>query len=690
MLISPLALFSSALRNYILSHTNGVFETKYQASRIREDLVQAAFGHRTGSDNGPLFASLRNISLSRDVNAPTTISLEEWAEFDNRKDATTIRGAITDAKGRGDHQFIQLLNSRLKSLRLAWGKLKLVDKRQKYFIEADRMRALGQQPPRSTRNLPLNITTRFVRLGNAPMADRISQYYIRNWNGSNVDEDPRRYIHLLRAYQCGFHEANLDIWEDEKLYDEAEEIPESNSKSDNTNYECGNEENSKMNVDDDRVSCILCCNLKFASRKSLTSHYNSHQKQNVFEKEVQCPECQRKGSHQSRVEKGYLAWLNHLERFHGKNCTPYFQQDLVYPKKYPCPSLECDTIWRDIRFNPRGLSIHFTRGHRNKGVPDKKEQFLNPIKCRLCEPETETLIHNIREWRCHFDLTHDKEPGPATYQCLLCQELVRTENGLKSHIMKLHEKREQMFTKLFTCPVCGPTQEIMGKDAWQEHNHQYHNGGKLTDSTSQSLTKLTYLCLFCRKSQRSRTNLTAHLSRDHGEIFSKPFFCPECIRCSKPNTELFQTRDVWLLHVAREHSTCGTTPEVSDGSFGEQLGSTGGHKRPYKRRKLSSTSPCTETITSSSNKEEGQLSSIDTLAPDGDTIPIDPLLLESPIETRDTFTPTSAKNLSSIPLQEIGDSERPLCAPSPTAPIPKSAPDNSQIPAGDTEFRMYF
>src|SRR6266516_500728 len=116
-----LALFSDALRNYILSHTNTVFEKQYQTSRIREDLLQAAFGRRTGNDNGTLFTLLRNISLSRDLNAPIDLSPDEWAEFEGRVDATMLRAAIAaEARKENNQEILSRLRTRLGYLRRFW------------------------------------------------------------------------------------------------------------------------------------------------------------------------------------------------------------------------------------------------------------------------------------------------------------------------------------------------------------------------------------------------------------------------------------------------------------------------------------------------------------------------------------------------------------------------------------------
>lgn len=173
-----LALFSNALCNYILSHTGAVFESQYQTSRIRGDLMQAAFGQRTGSDNGPLFALLRNISLSCDQNAPVNLTLDDWAEFDGRNNATTLQEAMAEAREQGNQDFFKTLNSRLKYVHRSWKSLKLADKRRKYFEGADRSRAQGQQPPCDRGNISNHVAQVRSRKSNVQMANQIVQHFL--------------------------------------------------------------------------------------------------------------------------------------------------------------------------------------------------------------------------------------------------------------------------------------------------------------------------------------------------------------------------------------------------------------------------------------------------------------------------------------------------------------------------------
>jgi hypothetical protein len=195
------------------------------------------------------------------------------------------------------------------------------------------------------------------------------------------------------------------------------------------------------------------------------------------------------------------------------------------------------------------------------------------------EESSVSLIESIPEWRRHFDLVHGSEKQ-MVFQCYICLEETRTAGGLKSHFCNLHE-RENFFTNPFPCPECvraGHTDapKIRGRKAWQEHIEQCHNGGakeKPLDTSAQSPeTLLHYPCLICLRCHNSRGLLASHLDHAHGELFKKPFQCPECERNGDGDGESFNHKSAWALHVAREHPAhrmdsttclCSASPDVS-------------------------------------------------------------------------------------------------------------------------------
>lgn len=266
------------------------------------------------------------------------------------------------------------------------------------------------------------------------MADQIAQHFQRKWNIANQDEDPHRYLHLLVAYLSRCPKIKLDNWEEEDGWivvekdmeeederkEEGEqlqlhELEDCNEKSEDT--EKGHYENDTSSTG--AYKCLIC-DSSFADRKGLTGHYQRHIEQNIFDEPLQCPACRRKGTI-SAVEEGYLPWLNHLERFHGKDYVPYLPRDQGFTPKYPCPFSDCGKHANERSFSSTGLTAHLSRCHvdaQNAG------HFENAVQCHRCiSDETECssvpLIRSIVEWRLHFDAFHRDDQG-TVYQCLLC------------------------------------------------------------------------------------------------------------------------------------------------------------------------------------------------------------------------------------------------------------------------------
>ena len=176
------------------------------------------------------------------------------------------------------------------------------------------------------------------------MANQIVQHFLRKWNTSNEDRDLGRYVHLLVAYLNQNTKAKLDVWEGEGEGEEEKDEEEDELNDEKSGWD--ENENGKgkkhegTDVPDDRGFICVICVLHFTSRSTLTGHYEKYRQGDFFEQPLQCPEC-RRNKKSASVGKGYLTWLNHLERFHGQSYTPYFRQTEKYPEKYPCPFLNC-------------------------------------------------------------------------------------------------------------------------------------------------------------------------------------------------------------------------------------------------------------------------------------------------------------------------------------------------------------
>lgn len=212
--LTSLAVFSQALSNFILKHTTKVHDISYQSVNIREDLAQAAFNQRAGTDIQLLFATLRNLYLTRDPNAPIKAIEEGKAEFKLRGDYKLLRSAIANAKKEGRSEFQGTLESRLKYLRLTFNQLKFDAERSEYFRIADAARAQGRQPPPSAPRFSRSVAASLAAKSRLPLAEQLSLHFKRKWNCSKED-DPGRYILLVLAYLKNTPKHNLEVWEEE-------------------------------------------------------------------------------------------------------------------------------------------------------------------------------------------------------------------------------------------------------------------------------------------------------------------------------------------------------------------------------------------------------------------------------------------------------------------------------------------
>lgn len=570
-----------------------MFEAQYQTSRIREDLLQAAFGQRTGCDNTHLFAFLRNMSISRDQNAPVDLNPDDWAVFHSRRDVIKLEDAISKVQAARDQaiqgngkeeletltELFRLLRSRHRYLRHAWGKLKLADIRSKYFGEADRARALGKEPSQVERIVSNQTAGIRALKSNAQTADQIVQHFDRKWNVSNDDGDQGRYIDLLVAYGKGCSKAELDLWEDEyenaREYDEDDEDDEDDGTDENDDCD-GNEDNENdteaSKEKEENWKCVIC-DLNFSNRKTLTSHFERHKRAQYFnvKKPRRCPACRKdkKKKEDCLVKSGLLAWFNHLERFHGPYSLPYAPSDLKDPARFPCPFPFCNSKRKDKLFNSRGLNVHLSKAHTTELNERMKDKFKTEIRCGQCcsckrcvsqEVGHAVLVDSVAEWKRHFDMFHADEKR-ILYQCYICQDTIRTAGGLKSHFSNLHERREGYFEKAFSCPEClragniDPP-SIIGRKAWQEHIDQCHNGGakehKPDESVESSDTTSHYPCLICGRCYHARSYLQEHLYLAHKKLFKQtPLQCPRCVR-------QLDNINAWMHHTIREHQMDGS------------------------------------------------------------------------------------------------------------------------------------
>ncbi|KAK3947449.1 hypothetical protein QBC32DRAFT_270797 [Pseudoneurospora amorphoporcata] len=146
-------------------------------------------------------------------------------------------------------------------------------------------------------------------------------------------------------------------------------------------------------------TCLLCLQ-SFTRRRNLSRHHRSvHFTATTFEP-FSCPECQRQGKEEYRIERA-SEWSNHVERVHGSINTPdLFTTPIVKPKPMAtttksksAPCLRCGQLF----YAGNSLSRHMNKYHK----------IDKPFDCPKCKGEGENIqINDLASWLTHTSDVH--------------------------------------------------------------------------------------------------------------------------------------------------------------------------------------------------------------------------------------------------------------------------------------------
>ncbi|KAM7203065.1 hypothetical protein V8F33_002413 [Rhypophila sp. PSN 637] len=272
---------SSALRNYIISHSGVIFENDYQTGVVRPNLALLAFGPKAVNRDETLFSDLRNMSLTRDEGAPISVLEEQIVKFRERNDIAQFRGMIQASTDK---------------------------KRQAYFKEADRLRLQGLEPEPTPGARGAGIA--------APVAVLLSSPRLQNDGElSAVDAGvSKRYIDAQLLHLSSIAPSIPRA------------VPETAAASKSQHK-----------------SCCFICSRDFANHSCLTRHFrDAHLVDGTFDKPLPCRECKRAGGGGAEVVvHGPAQWCNHLEHIHGLIHTPSVNAGVNPRHSMPASRLIC-------------------------------------------------------------------------------------------------------------------------------------------------------------------------------------------------------------------------------------------------------------------------------------------------------------------------------------------------------------
>lgn len=390
---------SSALRNYVMGHTEAVFQSNYQTSVVRADLTTIAFGPKAVGRDETLFNQLRNMTLTRDEGAPTKVSEAQIAKFQERNDITKLRDEIQHTTDKLEKR---RLRSQIRSITGTCKRLQLKADREAYFKEADRLRLQGHQPtPAPDRGGP-GIA--------APVATCLARWEPRDrgeflTNSTRISE---QYIDAQLLYLSStVSTARQRVPEAAAAVAAAPSKPHGASR------------------------CFVCLR-GFPNRTSLTRHFRDiHLRDGTFNNPFSCRECRRTDTAEAVVH-GPAEWCNHLEHTHGRTHTPRFNQGASYQdclSNSPLACLLCEAPMK---------SISTLLAHMNRTEIPRYRKSVH-LACSACTREgvVDAKPMSLWEWLTHALAVHEWAL-PGLVPCLLCGQLCSQGRGLRKHLTTQH------------------------------------------------------------------------------------------------------------------------------------------------------------------------------------------------------------------------------------------------------------
>lgn len=306
---------------------------------LSDDLAHASFGELAGNNND-LSSSMSRVLIARDANAPLYITQDHQANFEKRRDISTLRQLHAKAKVH-EPKMVSAIYHRIEYILFRLNALQLAVLRKEYFMYVDRMRAEGKQTQQIRH--PDYSSTKCARPSRGN-----SDWQTASCIGMLLRQDtkPDVAIQKLIGYLT-----NKPI---KNIFPEAKDS--NRAKSDFT---------------------CLFCSKRYRSKFNLNRHFQQYHLR-ALNKGFPCPECLR-GGIMSPVNASPEAWSSHVARFHDKGNAPNLKlqfkvEDNVHMKE-TCTGKRSRPISLDSLHEP-SKKLRYDPDQKPKILHEDKEEIF--------------------------------------------------------------------------------------------------------------------------------------------------------------------------------------------------------------------------------------------------------------------------------------------------------------------------
>ncbi|KAK8130829.1 hypothetical protein PG984_007267 [Apiospora sp. TS-2023a] len=437
---------TSAMRNYLLSHSTRVFEQSYQPRHFRDDVTRLCFGEQVG-DHTALFQVIQNSSLERDPNAPLDATMEDYDSFEKRRDLTALRklhSEVGQGPGGWDSDEARSIASKIQWVRAKLASLVVEQRRQEYFYEADRLRAQGLSTTALVQ--PQQCSGRSSSIRGGAAAEEIGKLFELSLQMENPEEkDWRSSVSLTEVLELYLDGRGRDV---ELLLAEARPAR-------------AVEESAVAKAPLAKDCRCLLCNMWFFSRYTLSRHntnihYRRGKSGNQFTSRFRCPECRSTAQNDVWIEN-VMHWSNHTESFHGTKCSPIppagaRDENRAWLAKFAPGTENCPPGRGGMKLGKGMCYIclnEFSQagGFYNHWAKHKAVIFQQPFPCPACLREKNQVvpIDGAETWYSHLVEGHE---GGGPFGSLQDPECVpkkrsRAEQERSALAQKLQQQRSR-------------------------------------------------------------------------------------------------------------------------------------------------------------------------------------------------------------------------------------------------------
>lgn len=293
---------SSALRNFIMSHSSDVYENNYMSEQVREDIVRCRFGAFAGT-NDPLFDLLRDLTTRNDPGAPINPTPEQKLALEDRQDVTELRNKFSALQICGSKTDILRAKARLEDLRQRLYDLVVAESRKTYFAEAAKLRSRGlstshlrsSAPPPCSHHAALGIDCLVALFTGHTISDigKPAKEFVFDDGAEERSEKALSWLlcYMVKAWTLLDAPGSPFPASNQQMMEMAEEKPL------------------------ERSTCFICMS-DFGQRGNLTRHVKKDHLQ-ILSAPFECPECARLGLPPHTTRSPH-EWSDHTETVHGK------------------------------------------------------------------------------------------------------------------------------------------------------------------------------------------------------------------------------------------------------------------------------------------------------------------------------------------------------------------------------------